>query len=275
MKLALDSHYTIGKLHLCCEDYGCHGRTPLPHVILADGCSAAPDSDVGARLLVLNARRLLPQFMRRDLDTSGRQAQHWRLGRRVVRSAARQARDMGLHLAALDATLLVAWCDGVTVHVHLYGDGCILTRNRDGMLAAIQVEYAENMPYYLSYLLDRQRWALYQSAVGDARIAQRVRHLREGGDDGRLEAFDTPAVFSFPLAAFPTVAVATDGLHSLIEADTGARLDLLEVARSVLDFDSLDSDFVRRRLRKTLAEYGRRLVFNLDDLSLGVFAAAR
>ena len=59
MKLALDSHYTIGKLHLCCEDYGCHGRTPLPHVILADGCSAAPDSDVGARLLVLNARRLL------------------------------------------------------------------------------------------------------------------------------------------------------------------------------------------------------------------------
>ena len=41
-------------------------------------------------------------------------------------------------------------------------------------------------------------------------------------------------------------------VHSLIEADTGARLDLLEVARSVLDFDSLDNDFVRRRLRKTL-----------------------
>jgi hypothetical protein len=89
MKLALDSHYTIGKLHLCCEDYGCHGRTPLPHVILADGCSAAPDSDVGARLLVLNARRLLPQFMRRDLDTSGRQAQHWRLGRRALSTSSR------------------------------------------------------------------------------------------------------------------------------------------------------------------------------------------
>lgn len=128
------------------------------------------------------------------------------------------------------------------------------------MLAAIQVEYAENMPYYLSYLLDRQRWALYQSRGGrcadSAACAICVRVATMAGWKHSTHR----RCSSFPLAAFPTVAVATDGLHSLIEADTGARLDLLEVARSVLDFASTSAVTVRRRLRKTLAEYGRRKV---------------
>ena len=59
MTVALDSYYTIGKVHLYCQDYVFQGWKPVPHVILADGCSASPNSDVGARLLVLNARREL------------------------------------------------------------------------------------------------------------------------------------------------------------------------------------------------------------------------
>lgn len=271
MMIALDSHYTIGRLHLLCQDYVCQGWEPFPYVILADGCSAAPDSDLGARLLALNARRLLPCFARPAADLAERFTRHWRLGRRLVRSAARHARDLGVAVDVLDATLLVAWCEGDTVWVHLYGDGCIAVRRSDGETATILVEYAENAPYYLSYLLDRERDALYQSAVGDPAIAQTTHYLNESGVNTRRDPFDTPTVFSFSLAVLPTVVVATDGLHSLVSAETGERLDVLSVAREMLDFGEPSDGFVKRRLRQVLADYGRQRVFPLDDLSLGAF----
>lgn len=271
MMIALDSHYTIGKLHLFCEDYVSQGWEPCPHVILADGCSAVRDSDVGARLLVLNARRLLPRFALASLDEDSRVARHWRLGRRIVRRAARQARDLGMDESILDATLLMAWCDGSTVYVHLYGDGCIAARRADGGVAAIQVEYAENTPYYLSYLLDRERGALYREAIGDPRVAQSIRYFSETSLSTRLEQFDTPITFSFNLEAFPTVVVATDGLGSFVNAETSERLDVWSVARTLLDFQGFGDGFVKQQLRKVLVEYGRQRVLNLDDIGLGAF----
>lgn len=268
--LLVDADYTIGKLHLFCQDYALCGREPVPHLILADGCSAAPDSDLGARLLALNARWLLSHVARPASDEE-RRVRHWTLGRRIVRRAARQARDLGLDPAVLDATLLIAWCDRTTVRVHLYGDGCLAARNAEGGVATIRVEYAENAPYYLSYLLDSERWAFYQEAIGEPATAQSIHYQSDTGESTRQERFDAPAVFEFDLAAFPVVAVATDGLDSFVEAETGAGLDLRTVAREMLDFTPLEDAFVQRRLRQTLNQYARRQVFNKDDIGLGAF----
>lgn len=268
--LLLDAYYTIGKLHLFCQDYALHGLEPVAHLILADGCSAAPDSDLGARLLALNARRLLPRFAR-PASGEERRVWHWTLGRRIVRRAARQVQDLGLDPTVLDATLLVAWCDGTTVHAHLYGDGCFAVRNGEGRVATIRVEYAENAPYYLSYLLDPERWAFYQEAIGEPATAQSLHYQSEAGESIRQERFDAPTVFDFDLAAFPVVAVATDGLDSFVTAETGEPLELQTVARKMLDFTHFDGAFVQRRLRKTLFDYAQQGVFNLDDIGLGAF----
>ena len=272
MTVALDSYYTIGKVHWYCQDYVCQGWQPFPHVILADGCSASPNSDVGARLLVLNARQELARYAQIPRDGPELATQHWDLGRRIIQRAARQARELDLNPEVLDATLLVAWCDGATVYVHLYGDGCIATRRADGELTVIEVEYAENAPYYLSYLLEPDRQVLYQEAVGNPEAAQTIHYRSQAADvSSRQERFDTPVAFSFDLATFPTVAVATDGLHSFISAETGQRVELLEVAQAMFDFGDLQGTFVMDRLQNTLIEFGNRLLFNLDDLSVGAF----
>ena len=245
--LLLDAYYTIGKLHLFCQDYALYGLGPVPHLILADGCSAAPDSDLGARLLAVNARRLLPRFAR-PASGEERRAWHWPLGRRIVRRAARQARDLRLDPSVLDATLLIAWSDGMTVHAHLYGDGCLAVRNAEGWVATIGVEYAENAPYYLSYLLDPERWAFYQEAIGEPATAQSIHYQSDAGESVRRERFDAPTVFDFDLAAFPVVAVATDGLDSFVTAETGEPLELQTVGRDLLDLQNLDGSFIQRRL---------------------------
>jgi len=268
--LLLDAYYTIGKLHLFCQDYALHGLEPVPYLILADGCSASPDSDLGARLLALNAHRLLPRFAR-PASGEERRLRHWPLGRRIVRRAARQVRDLGLDPTVLDATLLVAWCEGMTVHAHLYGDGCFAVRNGEGGVATIRVEYAENAPYYLSYLLDPERWALYQEAIGDPATAQSLHYRSDAGESIRQERFDAPTVFDFDLAAFPVVAVATDGLDSFVTAETGEPLELQTVGRDLLDLQNLDGSFIQRRLLETLDDYAQRGVFNVDDIGLGAF----
>lgn len=272
MTLILDAYYTIGRLHRFCQDYLCQGLEPVPHLILADGCSAAPDSDLGARLLALNARCALPRFIG-AVNEKERLAQHWRLGRRIVRRAARQARELGLDEGVLDATLLIAWCDGATVYIHLYGDGCIAVQRADGDVATIRVEYAKNTPYYLSYLLDSHRWFLYQEATDNPATAQMIHYQSHAYGTTRRERFDTPTVFSFDLAAFPIVAVATDGLDSFMDTETGQRQDLLTIAQGMLDFRNLNGAFVQRRLREMLIDYAQRRIFCCDDIGLGAFIA--
>jgi hypothetical protein len=271
MRLLLDAYYTIGKMHLFCQDYASRGIERFPYVILADGCSAAPDSDLGARLLTLVARRMMRQFARTTADQGQQALWHERLGRRIVRRAARQARELGLDPAVLDATLLVAWRHEQTVSMHLYGDGCTAAQRADGTVVAIEIEYAENAPYYLSYRLDPEREALYQAALDDPATAQRIHSWDEAGVTIRREPFDTPIMFSFDLATFPRVLVATDGLHSLVNVATQERLEILTVARELMDFHHFDGPFVQRRLREVLAEYRQKGVLNLDDIGVGAF----
>lgn len=271
MRLLLDAYYTIGKMHLFCQDYASRGIERFPYVILADGCSAAPDSDLGARLLTLVARRLMRQFARTAAAETQEANRYERLGRRIARRAARQVRDLGLDPSVLDATLLVAWCREETVYAHLYGDGCIAARRADGTVIAIEIEYAENAPYYLSYRLDPQRRALYLAALDDPATAQRIHSWDEAGVTIRREPFDTPIMFSFDLATFPRVLVATDGLHSLVNLVTQERLDSLAVARELLDFHDFVGAFVQRRVGEALAKYRRQGVLNIDDIGVGAF----
>lgn len=271
MRLFLDAYYTIGKMHQFCQDYASRGIEPVPYVILADGCSAVPDSDLGARLLTLNARRLLRQFARTATDERQQANPHERLGRRIARRAARQVRDLGLDATVLDATLLVAWCHKETVYVHLYGDGCVAARRADGTVIAIEIEYAENAPYYLSYRLDPERELLYQAEIDNPATAQHVRCWDETAVTIRREPFNTPLLFSFDLATFPRVMVATDGLHSLVNIITQERLDSLILARELLDFQDLDGALVQRRLSEVLAKYRQQGILNVDDIAVGAF----
>jgi hypothetical protein len=41
----------IGATHAVCEDYIIEGNKPFPFIILADGCSTAKNTDMGARIL--------------------------------------------------------------------------------------------------------------------------------------------------------------------------------------------------------------------------------
>ena len=269
--LALDAYYTIGQWHLYCQDYTLHGLSPVPYLILADGCSSAPGSDLGARLMALSARRSLLDFAKLTSLAEHRE-QHWALGQHLVRRAARHARILGVELDVLDATLLVAWCTGDKVWVHVYGDGCLVLRDQHDRLTTIRIEYAENAPYYLTYLLDWERQEIYREAIGKPRSAQRIHQHRESSlSHLQTYPYDAPVVYCFDLEEFPLIALATDGLDSFMAAETGERLAALDVAHPILDFPEHEGAFVQSHLHEALITLAQRRVFNIDDIGLGVF----
>ena len=57
--LQIDSYFTNGKVNKVCQDYVIHGETPVPYVILCDGCSSSKFTDVGARILAHSAKEAL------------------------------------------------------------------------------------------------------------------------------------------------------------------------------------------------------------------------
>lgn len=271
MRIVTDCHFEIGHGHWVCEDYACHGRSPVPHVIVADGCSAAGNVDVGARLMTLNARQALPTFAR--LPDEALTTRHWQIGRQIVIQSVRQASSLGLSATALDSTLLIALIAGDRVRVHVYGDGCLLGRRHDGSLRIVQIEFAHNAPYYLTYLQDRARQNMYADVMRNLPTPQIHRWL--DGQTQRIEThpYDAPGIFEFPLDEFPIVAVASDGLSSFINRTNREPVGLWTGAEELMKFRNLNGDFVKRRLRRTLEHFAKRDIVNFDDIGCGVLAS--
>src|SRR6185295_18680312 len=93
-----DAAINIGSTHSVCQDYAIARNG---YVVLADGCSSSPDTDIGARLLV----KALDQRLGTPTDIE-------ELHRESARTALGWAAMLGLPDQAVDATLLSAHVEG-------------------------------------------------------------------------------------------------------------------------------------------------------------------
>ena len=94
-----DSYFCIGSTHDVCQDYAISSPDRL-RAIISDGCSSAPDTDFGSRLLVKAKER---NFYEND-DS-------------IILSARNSADAIGLHDITLTATLLSQDCAPRGAHI--------------------------------------------------------------------------------------------------------------------------------------------------------------
>src|ERR1043166_8156900 len=93
-----DATINIGSTHAICQDYAiARGR----YVVLSDGCSSSPDTDIGARLLV--------KALDQSLSTATNIEE---LHKESARIALGWASMLGLPAQSVDATLLSAHVEG-------------------------------------------------------------------------------------------------------------------------------------------------------------------
>lgn len=252
-----DSAFVIGATHAVCQDYAVASGA---YAILSDGCSTSPDTDIGARLLVKAAERLL------NIDGN---AAGWHENAALL--ALSWTKSIEMPDQSIDATLLTAYVSGNQLLVSCSGDGVIVTESHDGALDVYVIAYPSGFPLYPAYLHQPER---LEALVSTGRSCKEMKHFRSSSISEPLQlestASDDSTIqnFSFKSSDYKFVALASDGVHSFRKQVEPVPMS--QVLRELFSFKSLHGAFVARRVKRFLKDCVARGWQHADDLSLAV-----
>ena len=275
--ITTDTFIEIGSQHKVCEDYIIAKDN---YIILADGCSRSENSDMGARILCYMAQ----QFMNYHSMKPYVPGFHDQLGLWIIHNAEVTARHLGLKSTSLDATLLIAYQLEDHIHIHMFGDGCILlqlnTMEIFSMYEIYSIDFDKNMPFYLRYLIDEDGKANYHKQ----KISQYLKCKsvfrkddNEVTDRGVLDetAYDNPTHFQYPISNFKSISICSDGIASFLDPDASPNSNkLIEIPsfiHEILGFKVTTGEFLKRRMNKYSKQLKKAGVEHYDDLSIGTF----
>jgi len=256
MKMCTD-HYRTGKSrHKSCKDYALSGSDPMPYLIVCDGCSSSPQTDIGAMLVAVSARN----HIREMLSPDSIPPDYHTFGNNVIRRAATAASLLEIPQYGLDATLLVAFCTGGHVFIYVYGDGFVIAKGRKGVDIR-EIRFESNARYYLSYLLNEDRRNAYQQELDKPKIIAQ-------SDGQRFSlAYHAPVVSEFRVDELSMLMLGSDGLGSFTDMQ-GHPIAAHEVIEEFTAFKNFKGEFVKRRAKRAITDFEKRLVINTDDVSV-------
>jgi len=153
--LHADRYFHIGESHIRsgspCQDYAiAESSETASFAIVADGCSAGRETDIGARLVTLAASNALREEIAfpgcLGPEASSAFVREWQES--ILRDAGRM---LQLHEDDLLATSLHAYANGHHAYAFVQGDGLVAIRLRNGSTIVHRFEWDDNMPFYPAY----------------------------------------------------------------------------------------------------------------------------
>ena len=274
----VDSHFAIGSTHRVCEDYATHGLKKAPHAVIADGCSSAIDTDIGARILAKAAQQSLPDHFP-EMDG---------FVYTILGQAIMAARAMNLSEEALYATLgTLAVNYDQYFQAYLFGDGVIAGRTGNE-LHFNHIEFPHGAPFYLRYESDIELKRGYiQEFGGTYKVTtygckKPGKWIRENVEEHEFQEHYYPVqIEEFTIDCYDFVAIMSDGVDSVqrkVETSTSRtteKVPITEVVENLLNFKPVSKpnftgSFVQRRFNRVFRDHPEWQ--HLDDISLAVIA---
>lgn len=259
--ISTDTFLKIGKTHQVCEDYIISGDRPIKYVILSDGCSSSKNTEMGARILC----HLAKQYLRyRSYDYIFPNLDYNQMGLWIIHNAELTARQLGLPVSCLDATLIISYEHRGRFHIYMYGDGAIVTEKNNEVVSVMEIEYSKNAPYYLSYRIDPERMDLFYK-MGQTLTIKTIFEKQWAN----TYAYDYKTIFRFDADIFPKLLICSDGISSFMKGTEPEQT--IEIAKEFLAYKSTQGKFLKRRLKRAIKIYEANGINHNDDLSVGAF----
>jgi hypothetical protein len=282
-----DSYYEIGESHLVCQDYALSGHinNTIAFAIVSDGCSSSVEVDVGARILSHVAKYYLHMCYesKTEIDPNNIGECNKQFRNFVSTPSISISQLMKLQTGALDATLIMAVCDGKVLNISMYGDGGFIIRYRDGRITYRFVEFESGAPYYISYTMNANRRAGYietfQNPVNfgcmHLDICNTISNISQ-----KIEVIDIPeniydkSDFIIDLSdnAIESVSLVSDGIRSYrkqsLDGANVSDITAFDMARQFVDFKNYIGTFIQRRMHKVKQVCRKDNITHYDDISV-------
>jgi len=279
-----DSTFHIGQMHINhiapCQDYADTLMTTerdKAFLVVSDGCSSGGQTDIGSRFI---ARKLLKQAKHQfDSQRKNFSGLGWYdISGSDLDSLALQAND-------LYATAFSCYADQNGLCIYLYGDGVAAFVETNGIVRLEHLNWQKNMPFYPFYASKLGRvMGLYDAFLEQHRGSEKpfsqtsvilkdghidsyneTKHSLDQGMAGvRLER-------NFPeLMETRLVALFSDGVNQISDNLNQSPLDWFNVVQECLAFKNTTGDFVKRRVRRAIQNWGTQNLYPQDDFSCSV-----
>jgi serine/threonine protein phosphatase PrpC len=253
-----------GYSHKICQDYVLTGPD---YIILADGCSSSEHVDIGARILCQCARNYIETFKHLLFATSTEQA-----GKSIIMMAKVTCDSLSLPYTTLDSTLLFSVLVGNKIFTYMFGDGSV-AYSRDGNIKLITVTYPLNAPFYLSYLLDKERFKIYEKLTDlkytyvEEEIIGSVDAIQKSKEGSKWHSMSFIDINTKYIDNF---ILTSDGLSSFVDFSTGGStsIDKNNILRQTMSFKNFKGEFIRRRASKMMEEFEKNKIKHYDDFSV-------
>lgn len=268
-----DSTINIGSTHSLCQDYVITRNDSLEkrgaYVILSDGCSSSPDTDIGARLLVKAMDQNLAAHAASDMEDFHKESARVALG---------WAELIGVAVESVDATLISAHVIENRLIVACSGDGVIVLESHTGVLDVFAISSPSGYPFYPSYVHQPDRLA---ELIDNDRARKQVEHFCRRSTNESLNLIDVyitdslTEVFDFQASDYKYVAVTSDGIHSFFhtqQSTNGKRVEAIcmaEILEVFWSFKNSQGAFVERRMKRFKKDARAKGWQHADDLSIG------
>lgn len=265
-----DTFTEIGKTHRICEDYIISGFDPVPYIILSDGCSSSKHTDTGARILT----HLAKKYLKDEANVMGLESlvdiNYREMGTSIISQALLLAKFLNLNLSNLDATLIVSFFINNSIRIYIYGDGFIIWIDKDKNVRYIEISFNSNAPFYLTYLIDKEKNSIYKEA--NLHRIERFSDLPNLPDNFE-SVIETPynkeSYYEFNINESPTILITSDGISSFIHKDNDMTIMTDSIVTEFTRFKTMKGEFVTRRIKKAIQDIKTNDIFHLDDITIG------
>jgi len=283
MNFFTDSYFCIGQLHVGagkpCQDYaGAECRVDdLAYAIVSDGCSSGLRTDLGARLNVLTTASAIKKVFSPSYRNGESIFEDTFIDKERDQSLATLSSELDLHPDDLLATCIYAIRrkDGRSF-INIMGDGVVATKSANGEIWMSKFEWANNIPFYLSY---RGRLNDFISAHG-GNIHAKDKLLEES------YGYKADGTLIESVKSSHDLATGIDGINIRIQdnvkyvalfTDGVTQIDQYEWQKAVLAmlaFKTTDGEFAKRRAIRELKNSFKIGKGPQDDFSYAVIGVS-
>lgn len=255
--IGLDFFNAIGQAHLVNQDYSFGDLQPFPHIMVSDGCSSSPHTDVGARMLSL----AIHHYFRSN--TSNQTINETDMLSFALKKARSMIHSLDLPETSLDASLIIAYVKNQMLHISAYGDGVVFIDHRLLGELSFDIQYSHNTPYYPSYQLDKGRNEIYRQQAKNA-----IKTIQIDDKPARPVSLLEPVQWLLPVHLVNKVIIASDGINSFVDKTRHQTISYRKVLSELQNFPNSNGQFLTRRVRRTLKLLNKQDIHHQDDMAV-------